>query len=71
MQHNETPLQTPPIDLLRGGSLFLDFDGTLVEFASHPDSVIVDARLGALLGRLAKRLNGRMAIRLAGDPLTR
>lgn len=62
MQHNETPLHTPPIDLLRGGSLFLDFDGTLVEFASHPDSVIVDARLGALLERLAKRLNGRMAM---------
>ena len=62
MQPVDIPSQTPPENLLRGASLFLDFDGTLVDFASHPDAVVVDARLNALLWKLAERLNGRMAM---------
>lgn len=57
----------PPIDLLRGASLFLDFDGTLVDIAERPDAVMVDAPLVTLLGRLANRLDGRLAI-ISGRP---
>lgn len=62
MRPTDAPLQMPPEDLLRGASLFLDLDGTLVDFAPHPDAVVVDARLGALLWKLAEQLNGRMAM---------
>ncbi len=62
MQPILVPSDTPPEDLLQGASLFLDLDGTLVDFALRPDAVVVDARLSALLRRLATRLNGRMAI---------
>lgn len=56
------PLTRPPTDLLRGAALFLDFDGTLVDIEPLPDAVAVDARLHALIARLADRLDGRVAI---------
>ena len=43
-------------------SLFLDFDGTLVEFAATPDGVQPDPALRALLERLQQRLDGAIAI---------
>lgn len=52
----------PPSDLLRNASLFLDFDGTLVELAERPDAVQVDVRLSALLRRLHERTGGRLAL---------
>jgi trehalose 6-phosphate phosphatase len=52
----------PPFDLLAGASLFLDFDGTLVELEARPDSVQVSARLKELVARLQRRLDGRIAI---------
>ena len=55
-------LQQPPHELLHGASLFLDFDGTLVELAASPGSIIVDDALPALLETLRQRLNGRVAI---------
>lgn len=55
-------LAAPPLALLSGASLFLDFDGTLVEIAETPDAVIVEERLRRLLLRLLARLDGRMAI---------
>lgn len=55
-------LAPPPADLLEGASLFLDFDGTLVEIAPRPDAVAVDARLRRLIAGLATRLDGRIAI---------
>ena len=58
---------TPPIDLLRGASLFLDFDGTLVEIAERPDAVVVDAPLMTLLSELGDKLDGRLAI-VSGRP---
>jgi len=58
---------TPPIDLLDGASLFLDFDGTLVDIAERPDAVAVDARLHALIRRLLDRLDGRVAL-ISGRP---
>jgi trehalose 6-phosphate phosphatase len=56
-------LPSPPraADLHRV-SLFLDFDGTLVDLVDRPDSVVADAALHDLLGALAERLDGRLAI---------
>jgi trehalose 6-phosphate phosphatase len=49
---------------LAGGphSLFLDFDGTLVDFAATPDGVQPEPALRALLERLLDRLDGAVAI---------
>lgn len=56
------PLLEPPIHLLRDASLFLDFDGTLVEIAERPDAVKVDARVHKLLRVLSDRLDGRVVL---------
>jgi trehalose 6-phosphate phosphatase len=55
-------LPPPPADLLDAASLFLDFDGTLVELADRPEAVSVDVALAGLLDRLAERLSGRIAL---------
>jgi len=55
-------LNAPPPSLPAGASLFLDFDGTLVEIAERPDAVAVDARLQALMACLVERLPNRVAI---------
>jgi trehalose 6-phosphate phosphatase len=55
-------LPPPPFALLDGAALFLDFDGTLVELAETPDSIRVAPELEALLHRLLRRLDGRLAI---------
>jgi trehalose 6-phosphate phosphatase len=55
-------LPPPPAMLLDGASLFLDFDGTLVELAERPEAVAVDAALAGLLDRLAERLEGRVVL---------
>jgi trehalose 6-phosphate phosphatase len=57
-----TDLPPPPLDLLQDATLFLDFDGTLVDLAPTPDGAIVDTALAALMLRLAARLDGRVAI---------
>ena len=43
-------------------SLFLDFDGTLVELAEAPDRVVVGQPLPGLLSRLDDALEGRIAL---------
>lgn len=43
-------------------ALFLDFDGTLVEFADRPESVIVPPNLPVLLAELFKALDGAVAL---------
>jgi len=55
-------LPPPPRDLLEEASLFLDFDGTLVEIAARPDAVLVEERLHVLLRALGRKLQGRLAI---------
>ncbi|AEG48099.1 trehalose-phosphatase [Sphingobium chlorophenolicum L-1] len=55
-------LPPPPLALLNGAALFLDFDGTLAPIADTPDGVVVDGELLALLERLRQRLDGRLAI---------
>jgi trehalose 6-phosphate phosphatase len=52
----------PPLSLLGGAALFLDFDGTLVELAEAPDAIRVPGGLTGLLEHLAARLEGRLAI---------
>lgn len=55
-------LPPPPGALLHAATLFLDFDGTLVDIADAPDAVIVDPSLLALLTGLARRQAGRLAV---------
>jgi trehalose 6-phosphate phosphatase len=49
-------------------ALFLDVDGTLVEIADTPTSVVVDARLVQLLGGLEQALHGAVAL-VSGRPI--
>ena len=55
-------MQEPPTTLLSDASLFLDFDGTLVELASTPDSVSLSDDVRSLLRKLQFRLSGRLAL---------
>lgn len=61
-------LTPPEVGILDGASLFLDFDGTLVDFAPKPDDVVADGQLRKLLHDLQDRLDGRLAI-LSGRPV--
>ena len=55
-------LPPPPSSLLEGASLFIDFDGTLVEIMEQPDAVTADDALRDLLGALCTVFSGRVAI---------
>lgn len=59
---NNANHKAPPQDLLRDASLFLDFDGTLVELAEHPEAVIVSDRLVTLLAVLSARMDNRVVV---------
>ena len=61
-------LPSPPPALLDNASLFLDLDGTLVDFVIDPAKIRVDDRLRTLLRDLWQRLDGRLAI-LSGRSL--
>lgn len=61
-------LAEPPIIHWKEASLFLDFDGTLVELASRPDGVEVEPALLDLLHLLQNKLEGRVAL-LSGRPV--
>lgn len=50
-------------------ALFLDVDGTLLDFAGRPDAVEVHADLLADLAQMRARLNGAVAL-LSGRPLS-
>ncbi|HUE78611.1 MAG TPA: trehalose-phosphatase [Sphingomicrobium sp.] len=62
MNRNRASLTRPPVEILRGASLFLDFDGTLVDIRATPEAVVVTAKLRRLLEKLQQQLNGRVAI---------
>lgn len=57
----------PPPALADTDALFLDVDGTLLPFADHPDKVMPDADLQALLQALHQHLGGALAL-LSGRP---
>lgn len=67
MPKNATPQPSahtaplPPIDLTRTAFL-LDFDGTLVDIAPHPDAVHVSAPLREMLATLHAACGGALAI---------
>jgi len=46
----------------RGWSLFLDFDGTLVDLAPTPEAIVVPPRLPSLLQSLSVRFDGALAV---------
>jgi len=60
--------QPAPQPLRRGQSLFLDFDGTLVDIAAAPGEVRVSRELPQLLAALAGVLDGAVAL-VSGRPL--
>lgn len=55
-------LSPPPVPTRQTASLFLDFDGTLVDLAPTPDAVRVADHLPALLASLSDALDGRIAV---------
>jgi len=64
---SETPIppelpRPSPLSHGAGTALFLDFDGTLVEIADHPDGIDVTPGLPGMLEALSRRLDGRLAI---------
>ncbi|MBT0668361.1 trehalose-phosphatase [Novosphingobium profundi] len=64
-EHGAAPRDLPPPAPLRLNArtaLFLDFDGTLVEIADHPDAVFVPDTLGETIHALARALEGRLAL---------
>ena len=52
----------PPLGSAAGISVFLDFDGTLVEIADRPGGVIVSPTMPQALATLSHRLDGRLAL---------
>ncbi len=60
-EHLSSRHQRPPT-LRSCNALFLDIDGTLLDFADSPAEVQVDAELRAMLPSLARMLGGAMAL---------
>ena len=52
----------PPTICAASTSLFLDFDGTLVELVDRPETVTVSASLRTLLERLVVKFEARLAV---------
>lgn len=61
-------LAAPPVPDPARIALFLDVDGTLLDFATHPESVHVEPSLPTLLASLRQRLDGALAP-VSGRPL--
>jgi trehalose 6-phosphate phosphatase len=66
MSSTPTSLPPPPaLGTLRAEgpiALFLDFDGTLVDLAATPDTIVVPKRLATRLGEVAASLDGALAL---------
>ena len=59
----------PPPALKDDAALFLDVDGTLLEFASRPDAVHQPPQLRDWLAHISERLQGALAL-VSGRPLS-
>ncbi len=62
LQRNETTLAPPPPLNVSDHALFLDLDGTLVDFAAHPEQVVASEELRLLLATLSREMNGAVAL---------
>ncbi len=60
--HVDSTLQRPPVPHATETALFLDVDGTLLDFASTPDAVVVSDELRTLLPELATACDGALAL---------
>ena len=60
--HVQHSLQRPPLPNAAETALFLDVDGTLLDFADTPDAVVVSDVLKALLGDLERACGGALAL---------
>jgi len=67
-QPSSTPAPQQPPDIRSDWALFLDLDGTLLDLAPTPTSVVVPDGLVDTLQRLRDRLGGAVAI-VTGRPL--
>lgn len=67
--HRGTGPRPPPIPRADETALFVDIDGTLIDFAATPETVEIDASLPGLLRELHSLLDGALAI-LSGRALT-
>jgi len=65
---DETPSRPSPPALGDDCALFLDVDGTLVEFTADPAAVHVLPEVREAIGRLSRRLHGAVAL-VSGRPL--
>lgn len=64
----KTPSLPPSSDILQQYALLLDVDGTLLDIAPTPESVVVPDGLPATLAALHRALHGALAI-ISGRPL--
>lgn len=64
----DASLPPPPQTSLATIALFLDIDGTLLDFAARPSAVVVETELRMQLQRLHATLDGALAL-LSGRPL--
>lgn len=62
------PLRPPPPPIDEACALFLDVDGTLLDFTPDPDAVSVPGPLRGVLQALHRRLGGAVAL-ISGRPL--
>lgn len=65
---NDFPQRPPPPLLDDACALFLDVDGTLIEFADDPESVALLPDVREAIGRISDRLDGAVAL-ISGRPL--
>ncbi|MXV47221.1 MULTISPECIES: trehalose-phosphatase [Xanthomonas] len=63
-----SPLPSPPL-LDDACALFLDVDGTLIDFADSPEAVRLLPEVRAAIGQLSDRLQGAVAL-VSGRPLS-
>lgn len=66
--HDAAMIATAPPDIRSDWALFLDLDGTLLDMAPTPSSVVVPDGLPEVLRRLRDRLGGALAI-VSGRPI--